>query len=742
MFKAKKFWCILFESGPGPKQPFFVVNGLDDLVFDLLRNIKSTAANSDVGKYDAHEIVLYKLTKSIPVNPSNNLFQRIENMEDIQKFSIRVDDIATRLSGVFPDGVDERTLRFLIKLPQAPENSWPPLKRARLTSSKVPDWLQELHEKLWNRKDLYEELFRSVTLTLADYEKLQDSMAKLYPNRKEKDYRAGTDGLATKLAVLQFSNKHSATDHGADHITQPTHHDDDESDDDVDEEFCSLFPFSFEYLDLSSLHLQSPPPRMPLPLLIREEYTFLSRLLDDLPEGGNGSAVISGQPGTGKTAYLYYILIQSMLAGTRCLFQTVETEAHDTIYLIDSSVEVVNFWPDDEYIIAFFDADGPSSRPAHFLLNHHFVKIIATCSPNNAFQEWIEKPISPNWVSRRITTLWSPQELFLTGMFLAPPDLSYSWLRESTRYFGFNPRDCFHTPPSINEATARIGKNIKECSNNMCLEEFWRKTRSTKSISQSVFQLFPSVDDDERLLDAAQISAVSPWALTTSLEIYERSQTGASFQFYRIIKNTRNAGTLRGQMFQVQVLKHLGGLKGPEQFTIRRLTDSDTSQWMYPGPTASCCCPSAAFPQLLEGAVTQRKSVHLVPQERNFSALHSILYTPGDVLTVIYATVETERPVGVVSFQRIQSWLKRDSMLSHLQPSILGNHWRLIFVVPEQMASSFRIQKFEGDADSDGWFEKVDQYVLGINEDTLWARTSQLSSPTVFRESGLVGFYF
>lgn len=81
-------------------------------------------------------------------------------------------------------------------------------------------------------------------------------------------------------------------------------------------------------------------------------------------------------------------------------------------------------------------------------------------------------------------------------------------------------------------------------------------------------------------------------------------------------------------------------------------------------------------------------------------------------------------------------------MLSHLQPSILGNHWRLIFVVPEQMASSFRIQKFEGDADSDGWFEKVDQYVLGINEDTLWARTSQLSSPTVFRESGLVGFYF
>ena len=105
-----------------------------------------------------------------------------------------------------------------------------------------------------------------------------------------------------------------------------------------------------------------------------------------------------------------------MLAGTQFLFQPIPSEKdEDTVYLIaESSIEVVNSWP-KEYIIAFFDADGPSSRPAEFLLNHRFVKIIAACSPNNAYQQWIEKPISPNWVTRRITTLWSPQELFLTG---------------------------------------------------------------------------------------------------------------------------------------------------------------------------------------------------------------------------------------------------------------------------------------------------------------------------------------
>ena len=40
-------------------------------------------------------------------------------MGDVQKCSTPVDNIAASLSRVFPDGVDERALLFLIKLPQA-----------------------------------------------------------------------------------------------------------------------------------------------------------------------------------------------------------------------------------------------------------------------------------------------------------------------------------------------------------------------------------------------------------------------------------------------------------------------------------------------------------------------------------------------------------------------------------------------------------------------------------------------
>ena len=435
-----------------------------------------------------------------------------------------------------------------------------------------------------------------------------------------------------------------------------------------------------------------------------------------------------------------------MLAGTRCLFQPLPNERNErTVYLIaESSIKVINSWS-TEYIVAFFDADEPSPRLAQFIVDNCYIKIIGACSPHIADQIWAGK-VSPGAILSMISsTLWTRQELFLTGwvivcksgncidmlyrMFLAGSDLPYSRLRESTTYFGFNPCICFvaSSDPVYQVACIRdIEEKIKDAAQTTSLDSLWCNTWSAKSVSHSIFQMSPR--DNRRLSSQATTAAVSPWALTTLLKIYENRQADAPFEFYKIIGRTvLDAGTIRGQIFQAQVLKRLSALKGREQFTIRCLTDSDTFQWTYPGPTENSFSHSSTFPQLLEGAVTQQKSVHLVPQEPDFPAVHSILYTPGYVLTVILVTVETEHPVAVVGLERIISWLKRDCTLANLQPSILGNHWRLIFVVPEQIAPNFQIQKFEGDTDSNEWFGKIDQYVLGIGEDALWGKTSRLS---------------
>ena len=40
--------------------------------------------------------------------------------------------------------------------------------------------------------------------------------------------------------------------------------------------------------------------RLPSPLLLREEYDYISELVKSRPQNSGGSVIVSGQPGTGQ----------------------------------------------------------------------------------------------------------------------------------------------------------------------------------------------------------------------------------------------------------------------------------------------------------------------------------------------------------------------------------------------------------------------------------------------------------
>jgi hypothetical protein len=42
------------------------------------------------------------------------------------------------------------------------------------------------------------------------------------------------------------------------------------------------------------------PRRLPLPLLLRQEYKDISELIKKRPQNSGGSVIVSGQPGTGE----------------------------------------------------------------------------------------------------------------------------------------------------------------------------------------------------------------------------------------------------------------------------------------------------------------------------------------------------------------------------------------------------------------------------------------------------------
>jgi hypothetical protein len=65
-----------------------------------------------------------------------------------------------------------------------------------------PDWLVEIHQKLWGRRDLFDQIFRTANLTKTDFIELQARLYNLNPSRSSESYIT-PDALPTKLDFLR-----------------------------------------------------------------------------------------------------------------------------------------------------------------------------------------------------------------------------------------------------------------------------------------------------------------------------------------------------------------------------------------------------------------------------------------------------------------------------------------------------------------------------------------------------------
>ena len=179
-------------------------------------------------------------------------------------------------------------------------------------------WLHELHSKIWGRQDLQSEIFRKVKVTAAHYDALQKRLNEQHPDRDLSDYDASmNDVLSSKLEILHQTIPASAPSSfvqrghsGNEQVLVQDDEDLEESDSIDDTEFSSFLPATLEFLDLSSLKLKKMPKRFPLLVFLRKEYGFVSKLLEKKSAHSNGSAIVSGQPGTGEV--LVFLFTQDL----------------------------------------------------------------------------------------------------------------------------------------------------------------------------------------------------------------------------------------------------------------------------------------------------------------------------------------------------------------------------------------------------------------------------------------------
>jgi len=164
------------------------------------------------------------------------------------------------------------------------------------------------------------------------------------------------------------------------------------------------------------------------------------------------------------------------------------------------------------------------------------------------------------------------------------------------------------------------------------------------------------------------------------LKEYETCQATAAANFYFSLVGTLSAASLCSRIMERQVLKYFDSLKGIQGFKIHTLNNSIISNWNYPGPTKCVTFQAQLFTPSLESAVGSEESLHLVPLDLNFAVIDSVLYNPSKVLAGIQVTISHHHPVVISGLKHIQSWLKVDGLLAHLQPSRSSNHWQLSFI--------------------------------------------------------------
>jgi hypothetical protein len=239
-------------------------------------------------------------------------------------------------------------------------------------------------------------------------------------------------------------------------------------------------------------------------------------------------------------------------------------------------------------------------------------------------------------------------------------------------------------------------------------------------VSHRIFQL--SSPDTNRLLLTCHFEPVSRWAFDLLLDKYEEKKSDAAADFYFTLSGITEA-VLRGHLFERQILRYL--FRADYRLPIRQLSNSNEITLSGDNAIRRITFENSTFSNYVTEAVREREPVHLVPLARNFASVDSILYNPNDgdaVLTCIQITVNLEHGISVNGLKKIQRWLQGDH-LKNLRPSIT-KPWRFVFVVPTNDAPKFKWQTLKGDTSKGEWAGKVHQYVLGLEEETIFGRRS------------------
>jgi hypothetical protein len=286
-------------------------------------------------------------------------------------------------------------------------------------------------------------------------------------------------------------------------------------------------------------------------------------------------------------------------------------------------------------------------------------------------------------------------------------------------YFGHNPRRCFEASSSIAKLVSKkqeVVSVVEDAAKNGGDNLMRLLNAGASDISHMIFQISPITTDTDQLFVCCQYEAVSRWALDLLLRRYKATVVA---DFFHGVSTTSRAASLRGSLFERQVLMYFDDTATDRDLSMHELTSSDQITWTFRARTRRVSFQEPAAIGKIKDAVETSKPLHLVPLDPKFPA---VVYHPNEFFTCIQITTNSKHPIAISELRRIQGWLKDSIPPAGLRPD-RARPWRFIFIVPSEMASTFTLQELDGKGELE-WAGMVDQYVLGLEDGNIFGKRS------------------
>lgn len=486
----------------------------------------------------------------------------------------------------------------------------------------------------------------------------------------------------------------------------------------------------------------------------------MEKIFDGGLKGRSGSVFLTGQPGigtrfglpcrssdqmicTGKTSFLYVLLIKRLLRGQPTFFQTLG----GNVYYVSAAVEKIED-PDREVtkhdelqdpsdVVALVDADGRKEihTPRGVLTCTHNIRVIVASSPRDPdSRRWLKQLNVPEASSARMMDIWSEAELVITAYgsfclnlpsdqimflraFLHDRDITYTRLIRSIGYFGHSARRIFLTclgGGGIEHQQTAVQAAISNIPATTSLSNLLSNIKLPNNTSHTLFEM--SCDDPERLFINATFLAASTWVLDKLLLAYEARMNDAAWEFYNTVEGSRDAASLQGKIWERQVHNFVQSRTNPLTLTAISLEGQPATTLTWDVPVGVCrqSFDFQSFLCILEDAIQKRTPSYLVPLVPNFPTIDSLLYKLDEPFRALQITKAPRHREDVAGFKRIQQWMKLKSLASPLRPSA-AKPWHLVFVVPSGAAQTFSKQSLTGTKTDVGvWAKKIKQFVVEL----------------------------